>query len=61
MEATYSQSVFVNGKNGGLMCYADGDIDKPIALVQVRRRVIGLDDKCRRRRCHVKHKKVAYK
>jgi len=35
MEATYAASVFVNGKNGGLMCYADGDMDKPIALVQV--------------------------
>jgi len=35
MEATYAQSVFVNGKNGGIMCYADGDMDKPVALVQV--------------------------
>ena len=35
MEATYAQSVFVNGRNGGIMCYADGDMDKPIALVQV--------------------------
>jgi len=35
MEATYAQSVFVNGINGGLMCYADGDMDRPIALVQV--------------------------
>jgi long-chain acyl-CoA synthetase len=35
MEATYAQSVFVNGRNGGLMCYADGDMDRPIALVQV--------------------------
>ena len=34
MEATYAQSVFVNGKNGGLMCYADGDMDRPVALVQ---------------------------
>ena len=36
MEATYAQSVFVDGKKGGIMCYADGDMDKPIALVQVR-------------------------
>jgi len=36
MEATYAQSVFVNGGNGGIMCYADGDMDRPIALVQVR-------------------------
>jgi long-chain acyl-CoA synthetase len=35
MEATYAQSVFVNGKNGGLMCYADGEMDRPVALVQV--------------------------
>jgi len=35
MEATYAQSAFVNGKNGGLMCYADGDMDKPVALLQV--------------------------
>jgi len=35
MEATYAQSVFVNGVNGGLMCYADGDMDRPVALVQV--------------------------
>jgi long-chain acyl-CoA synthetase len=35
MEATYAASVFVNGKNGGVMCYADGDMDKPVALVQV--------------------------
>ena len=36
MEATYAQSVFVNGKNGGVMCYADGDMDRPVALVQAR-------------------------
>jgi len=35
MESTYAQSAFVNGKNGGIMCYADGDMDKPVALVQV--------------------------
>ena len=35
MEATYAQSVFVNGVTGGLMCYADGDMDRPVALVQV--------------------------
>jgi len=34
MEATYSQSVYVNGVNGGLMCYGDGDMDRPVALVQ---------------------------
>jgi len=35
MEATYAQSVYVNGKNGGLLCYADGEMDRPVALVQV--------------------------
>jgi long-chain acyl-CoA synthetase len=35
MEATYAGSVFVDGKNGGLLCYGDGSMDKPVALVQV--------------------------
>lgn len=35
MEATYSQSKFVNGINGGIMCYADEEMDRPVALVQV--------------------------
>jgi long-chain acyl-CoA synthetase len=35
METTYAQSAFVNGSNGGVMCYADGDMDRPVALVQV--------------------------
>ena len=35
MEATYAQSVFVNGVNGGIMCYADGDMDRPVAVLQV--------------------------
>ena len=35
MEATYAESVFVNGLNGGIMCYADGDMDRPVAMVQV--------------------------
>ena len=34
MEATYAESVFVNGINGGIMCYADGDMDRPVAMVQ---------------------------
>ena len=34
MEATYGESVYVNGLNGGIMCYADGDMDRPVALVQ---------------------------
>ena len=35
MEATYAESVYVNGVNGGIMCYADGDMDRPVALLQV--------------------------
>merc|ERR1712072_149903 len=33
-EATYGESVYVNGLNGGIMCYADGGMDRPVALVQ---------------------------
>jgi len=35
MEATYGQSEFVNGLNGGIMCCADEEMDRPVALVQV--------------------------
>ena len=34
MEKEYSTSVFVNGINGGVMCYGDGDMDRPVAVVQ---------------------------
>jgi len=34
MEAVYSGSIFVNGIAGGIMCHGDGDLDKPVALVQ---------------------------
>jgi len=34
MEKEYSTSVYVNGVAGGLMCYGDGDMDRPIAFVQ---------------------------
>ena len=40
MESTYAQSVYVNGKNGGMMCYADGDMDRPIAILQVQGKVL---------------------
>jgi len=33
MEKEYSKSVYVNGINGGIMCYGDGDMDRPVALV----------------------------
>ena len=35
MESTYANSVFVNGRNGGVLCYGDGEMDKPVALVQI--------------------------
>lgn len=34
MEKEYSESIFVNGINGGIMCYGDGSMDRPVALVQ---------------------------
>lgn len=35
MEKEYGTSVYVNGINGGILCYGDGEMDRPIALVQV--------------------------
>eukprot|EP00636_Phaeomonas_parva_P006026 CAMPEP_0118854572 /NCGR_PEP_ID=MMETSP1163-20130328/2733_1 /TAXON_ID=124430 /ORGANISM="Phaeomonas parva, Strain CCMP2877" /LENGTH=778 /DNA_ID=CAMNT_0006787319 /DNA_START=215 /DNA_END=2551 /DNA_ORIENTATION=+ len=34
MEKEYSNSVFVNGVTGGVCCYGDGDMDRPVAFVQ---------------------------
>eukprot|EP00927_Polykrikos_kofoidii_P083888 TRINITY_DN8707_c0_g1_i1.p1 TRINITY_DN8707_c0_g1~~TRINITY_DN8707_c0_g1_i1.p1 ORF type:complete len:813 (-),score=144.43 TRINITY_DN8707_c0_g1_i1:82-2520(-) len=34
MEKEYSTSIYVNTVNGGVMCYGDGDMDRPVALVQ---------------------------
>lgn len=34
MEKEYSTSAYVNGVNGGVLCYGDGDMDRPVALVQ---------------------------
>lgn len=34
MEKEYGASPYVNPMNGGIMCYGDGDMDKPVALVQ---------------------------
>merc|ERR1712093_865607 len=34
MEAVYGTSKYVNGLNGGTMAYADGDLDRPVAVVQ---------------------------
>lgn len=35
MESTFSNSIYVNGLAGGIMCYGSGDMDRPVALVQV--------------------------
>merc|ERR1711933_700422 len=34
MEKEYSRSPYVNSINGGLLCYGDGDMDRPVAFVQ---------------------------
>jgi len=46
MEKEYGKSVFVNAVNGGIMCYGDGEMDRPVALVQadlveIRKRMTG--------------------
>ena len=33
MEKEYSTSSYVSGVNGGLMCYGDSDMDRPVAFV----------------------------
>merc|ERR1712072_1244717 len=35
MEKEYSKSIFVNALNGGILCYGDGSMDRPVAMVQV--------------------------
>jgi long-chain acyl-CoA synthetase len=35
MEMTFGNSDFVDAINGGICCYGDGDMDRPIALVQL--------------------------
>jgi len=34
MEKEYSSSAYVNGQNGGVLCFGDGEMDRPVALVQ---------------------------
>jgi long-chain acyl-CoA synthetase len=34
MEAVYGTSTFVDAKQGGIMVHGDGDIDRPVAIVQ---------------------------
>jgi len=36
MEMVYGNSTYVDAVNGGICCYGDGDMDRPIALVQLR-------------------------
>lgn len=35
MEMTYGNSSFVDAATGGICCYGDGDMDRPIALMQL--------------------------
>lgn len=35
MEMTYGNSTFVDAINGGICCYGDGDMDRPVALFQL--------------------------
>ncbi|CAB9503748.1 chain acyl-CoA synthetase 7, peroxisomal [Seminavis robusta] len=36
MEMVYGNSTFVDSVNGGICCYGDGDMDRPVALLQLR-------------------------
>jgi long-chain acyl-CoA synthetase len=35
MEMTYGNSPFVDAVHGGICCYGDGDMDRPVALLQI--------------------------
>lgn len=35
MEREYSNSPFISALNGGILCYADGEMDRPVAVAQV--------------------------
>lgn len=35
MEMTYGNSSFVNAFAGGILCYGNGDMDRPVALIQL--------------------------
>lgn len=39
MEMTYGNSAFVDAVAGGICCYADGEMDRPIALMQLNEQV----------------------
>jgi len=40
MEMTYGNSKFVDAVNGGICCYGDGDMDRPVALMQLNEIVV---------------------
>lgn len=40
MEMVYGNSKFVNAVDGGICCYGDGDMDRPIALMQISEPVV---------------------
>lgn len=40
MEMTYGNNRFVDAKEGGICCYGDGDMDRPIALMQLNKVVV---------------------
>merc|ERR1712224_407075 len=42
MEMVYGNSSFVDAINGGVCCYGDGEMDRPVALVQLNE-VVALD------------------
>jgi len=40
MEMVYGNSSYVDALAGGICCYGDGDMDRPVALVQVNKRAV---------------------
>ncbi len=40
MEMVYGNSKFVDAINGGICCYGDGDMDRPVALMQLNEPVV---------------------
>ena len=40
MEMCYGNSSFVDAINGGICCYGDGEMDRPVALMQLNRPVV---------------------
>lgn len=39
MEAVYGNSVFIDAVNGGICCYGDGEMDRPVAMLQLNKPV----------------------